>query len=116
MPGDEAKKKVSHLSLKGKALAWYRLCDGIGLELESIEIETSPKNYPMHLVHRDRNYIYNFWPCEGESIALAWGSRIQCYIQAPIMSSQEKLLSRIFMLGFLIMIKPCLILLVLDIL
>ena len=28
----------------------------------------------MHLVHRDRNYIYNFWPREGESIALAWGS------------------------------------------
>lgn len=28
----------------------------------------------MHLVHHDRNYIYNFWPCEGESIAQAWGS------------------------------------------
>ena len=27
----------------------------------------------MHLVHRDRNYIYNFWPREGESIALSWG-------------------------------------------
>src|SRR3989337_676742 len=27
----------------------------------------------MHLVHRDQNYIYNFWPREGESIALAWG-------------------------------------------
>ena len=27
----------------------------------------------MNLVHRDRNYIYNFWPREGESIALAWG-------------------------------------------
>ena len=26
----------------------------------------------MHLVHRDRNYIYNFWPREGESIAQAW--------------------------------------------
>ena len=26
----------------------------------------------MHLVLRDRNYIYNFWPCEGESIAQAW--------------------------------------------
>src|SRR4051812_33554494 len=28
----------------------------------------------MHLVHRDQNYIYNFWPREGESIALAWGN------------------------------------------
>ena len=27
----------------------------------------------MHLVHRDRNYIYNFWPREGESITQAWG-------------------------------------------
>ena len=27
----------------------------------------------MHLVHRDQNYMYNFWPREGESIALAWG-------------------------------------------
>ena len=27
----------------------------------------------MHLVHRDQNYIYNFWPREGESIAQAWG-------------------------------------------
>ena len=27
----------------------------------------------MHLVHRDRNYIYNFWPREGESIAQDWG-------------------------------------------
>ena len=27
----------------------------------------------MHLVHRDHNYIYNFWPREGESIAQALG-------------------------------------------
>src|SRR6266511_2682144 len=27
----------------------------------------------MHLVHRDQNYIYNFWPREGESIAQALG-------------------------------------------
>src|SRR6266496_5958031 len=43
------------------------------MELESFEIGVPPKNYPMHVVHRDRNYIYNFWPREGESIALAWG-------------------------------------------
>ena len=30
LPGDEVKKKVFPLSLKGKALAWYRLCDDIG--------------------------------------------------------------------------------------
>ena len=27
----------------------------------------------MHLVHHDRNYIYNFWPREGESISQDWG-------------------------------------------
>ena len=27
----------------------------------------------MHLVHHDRNYIYDFWPREGESITQAWG-------------------------------------------
>ena len=27
----------------------------------------------MHLVHRDRNYINNFWPHVGESIAQSWG-------------------------------------------
>ena len=30
LPGDEAKNKVFPLSFKGKALAWYRLCDDIG--------------------------------------------------------------------------------------
>jgi hypothetical protein len=43
------------------------------MELESIENGISPKKYHMHLVHCDQNYIYNFWPREGESIALAWG-------------------------------------------
>ena len=30
LPRDEAKKKVFPLSLKGKALTWYRICDDIG--------------------------------------------------------------------------------------
>jgi hypothetical protein len=30
LSGDEAKRKVFPLSLKGKALTWYRLCDDIG--------------------------------------------------------------------------------------
>ena len=74
LPGDEAKKKVFHLSLKVKALTWYRLCDDIGSwNWNRLKLEFHPKKYPMHLVHRGRNYIYNFWPHEGESIALAWG-------------------------------------------
>ena len=74
LPRDEVVKKVFLLSFKGKALAWYRLCDDIGSwNWNRLKLEFHQNNYPMHLVHRDRNYIYNFWPHEGESIALAWG-------------------------------------------
>ena len=61
LPGDEVMKKVFPLFLKGKALAWYRLCDDIGSwNWNRFKLEFHQKNYPMHLVHRDRNYIYNF--------------------------------------------------------
>ena len=74
LPGDESKKKVFPLSLKGKALTLYKLCDDIGSwNWNRLKLEFHQKHYPMHLVHRDQNYIYNFWPREGESIALAWG-------------------------------------------
>ena len=43
------------------------------MELQPIEIGIHQKFYSMHLVHRDHNYIYNFWPREGESIAQPWG-------------------------------------------
>src|SRR6266516_866662 len=74
LPEDEAKKKVFPLSFKGKALAWYRLCDDIGsCNWNRLKLEFHQKNYPMHLGYRDRNYIYNFWLRERESITLAWG-------------------------------------------
>ena len=38
-----------------------------------LKLEFHQKFYPIHLVHRDRNYIYNFWPREGESIGQDWG-------------------------------------------
>ena len=117
IPDDVVKRKVFPLSLKGDAMTWYRLCDDMGSwNYKRLKLEFHQKFYPMHLVHRDRNYIYNFWPREGESIAQAWGGLCQCYIHAPIMSSREKLSFRTSMLGFLVMINPCLILLVLDLL
>src|SRR4051812_24546057 len=74
LPGDEVNKKFCPLYFKGKSLAWYRLCDDTGSwNWNQLKLEFHQKNYPMHLVHCDRNYIYNFWPREGESIALAWG-------------------------------------------
>ena len=61
-------------SLKGDALTWFRLCDDTRTwNYKRLKLEFHQKFYPMHLVHRDRNYIYNFWPREGESIAQAWG-------------------------------------------
>src|SRR4051812_27206011 len=74
VPGDVTKKKVFPLSLEGDALAWYRLCDDMGSwNYKRLELEFHRKFCPMHLVHRDRNYIYNFWSREGESIAQDWG-------------------------------------------
>ena len=74
LSGDGVKKKVFPLSLEGKALTWYRLCDDMGSwNYRRLKLEFHQKYYPMHLVHRDRNYIYNFWPREGESIDQAWG-------------------------------------------
>ena len=58
LPEDEVKKKVFLLSLKGKALTWYRLCDDIGSRnYNRLKLEFHQKFYPMHMVHRDRNYI-----------------------------------------------------------
>jgi len=36
-----------------------------GWNWDRLKLEFHQKNYPMHLVHRDWNYIYNFWPHEG---------------------------------------------------
>ena len=117
VPGDVVKKKVFPLSLKGDASTWYRLCDDMGSwNYKRLKLEFHQKFYPMHLVHRDRNYIYNFWPREGESIAQAWGRLKSMLYSCPIMSSQDKLLFKIFMLGFLTTIAPCSILLVLALL
>src|SRR6266536_585456 len=73
-PEDEVKQKVFPLSLMDNALTWYRLCDDIGSwNYNRLKLEFHQKFYPMHLVHRDWNYKYNFCPREGESISQAWG-------------------------------------------
>ena len=58
LPGDEAKKNVFPLSLKGKVFTWYRLLDDIGSwNYNRFKLEFHQKYYPMHLVHRDCNNI-----------------------------------------------------------
>ena len=41
--------------------------------LQAIEIGISSEVLSYASCYRDRNYIYNFWTREGESIAQAWG-------------------------------------------
>ena len=58
---DDVIKKVFALSLKGEAFTWYRLCDDMGSwNYNRLKLEFHQKFYPIQLVHRDRNYIYNF--------------------------------------------------------
>ena len=54
LPRDEVNKKVFPLSLKRKALTWYRLCDDIGpWNWNRLKFEFHQKFYPMQIVHRD---------------------------------------------------------------
>ena len=71
LPGVEVMKKVFPLSLKGKALAWYRLCDDIGSwNWNRLKLEFHQKIYPMHLIHHDRNYIYIIFGLVKEKVSL----------------------------------------------
>jgi hypothetical protein len=71
---NRVKKKLFSLSLKGRAEEWYKtLKDGRSIEWEEIVPLFYSKFYPSSEVYKDRNYIYNFHPHEGESIAQAWG-------------------------------------------
>ena len=92
IPGDFIKKKVFPLSLKGDAWTWYRLCDDTGSwNYKRLKLEFHQKFYPMHLVHRDHNYIYIISGLAKEKASLKLGGGLnQCYIHAPIMSSLGK--------------------------
>src|SRR3954468_22685710 len=102
MPDDVIKKKVFPLSLKGDALTWYRLCDDMGSwNYKRLKLEFHQKFYPMHLVHHDHNYIYIFYNnhnniyiifclAKGKASLKLGGGLNECYIHAPIMSSQER--------------------------
>ena len=111
---DGVKKKVFPLSLEGKALTWHRKCDDTETwDWNRLKLEFHQKIYPMHLVHRDRNCIYSFWPREGESIAQAWGRLKYMLKRCPNHELSREIIFKKIMLGFFIMIIPCLILLLL---
>src|SRR3954465_13313831 len=41
------------------------------------------KLYPLHEIHRDRNYIYNFWSRDGEIIAQGWERLKSLMLKCP---------------------------------
>ena len=69
---ENATKKLLPLSLKDNARKWYDLLDDPHhSEWKELEYLFYSKFYPPHEMHLDRNYIYNFCPRDGESIAQA---------------------------------------------
>jgi hypothetical protein len=71
---DQVKRKLFSLSLKGRAAEWYKMLkNGRSMGWEEIVPLFYSKFYPPSEIHKDRNYIYNFHPHDGESIAQVWG-------------------------------------------
>src|ERR1041385_352083 len=77
-------KKVFFVSLIDKASDWYKLLDNSHLlDWQELMSLFYTKFYPLHEIHRDKNYIYNVWSCDGESIAQAWGSLKSLMLTCP---------------------------------
>jgi hypothetical protein len=67
---NQVRRKLFSLSLKGRAVEWYKMLkDGRPIDWEEIVPLFYSKFYPSSEVYKDRNYIYNFHPHDGESIA-----------------------------------------------
>src|ERR1041385_8362049 len=77
-------KKLFSISLTDKASDWYKLLDNSdSLEWPELMSLFYAKFYPLHEIHQDRNYIYNFWSREGESISQAWGRLKSLMLKCP---------------------------------
>jgi hypothetical protein len=82
---NRVKRKLFSLSLKGRAAEWYEtLKDDQPIGWEEIVPLFYSKFYPSSEVHKDRNYIYNFHPHDGESIAQAWRRLKSLMLKYPI--------------------------------
>jgi hypothetical protein len=89
---NQVKKKLFSLSLKGRAGEWYRtLKDGRSIDWEEIVPLFYSKFCPSSQVYKGRNYIYNFHPHEGESIAQAWGRLKLLMHKCPIHDLSRKI-------------------------
>ena len=71
LPGDEAKKKVFPLSLKGKALAWYRPCDDIGSwNWNCLKLEFHQKKFILCILFIVIGIIYIIFGLVKEKVSL----------------------------------------------
>jgi hypothetical protein len=69
----QVKRKLFSLSPKSRAAEWYKMLnDGRSISWRKLYLSFI-LNYPSSEIHKDRNYIYNLHPHDGESIAQAWG-------------------------------------------
>ena len=90
---ENAMKKLFPLSLKDKAREWYELLDDPHhSEWKELEYLFYSKFYPPYELHLDRNYIYNFYPHDGESIARAWGRLKTLILKCPNHELPEKII------------------------
>ena len=104
-------KKLFAFSLKGKALEWYRLLhDSHLLDWEEIQSLFYSKFYPLHEVHENRNYVYNFYPHYGESIAQSWGRLKTLMLKCPNHWLPKDLIITNFYARLLDRINTCLLL------
>jgi hypothetical protein len=82
---DQVKRNLFSLSLKGRAAEWYKTPkDGRSIGWEEIVPLFYSKFYPSSEIRKDRNYIYNFHPHDGESIAKAWRRLKSLMLKCPI--------------------------------
>jgi hypothetical protein len=82
---DQVKRKLFSLSVKVKAAEWYKtMKNSRSIGWEEIVPLFYFKFYRPSEIHKDRNYIYNFHPHDGESVAQAWGRLKSLMLKCPI--------------------------------
>ena len=98
---DQVKRKLFSLSLRGRAAEWYKMLkNGRSIGWKEIVPLFYSKFYPPHEMHLHRNYIYNFCPRDGESIAQDWGRLKILMLKCPIHELPSNIVINIFMQGF----------------
>ena len=90
VPNDIIKKNVFPLSLKEDALTWYRLCDDTGSwNYKRLKLEFHQK-FNLCILFIVIAIIYIIFGLAKEKASINLGGGLnQCYIHAPIMSSQN---------------------------